>query len=371
MKLFQQKTQVLSFSNCSEFLKEFPITSNDLVFASKTIYNQYLASESLPCEVMFHSDYGKGEPTDIMVDKLLNDVKGKSFDRIFAIGGGSVIDIAKLLVLKDATCALDLFEKKIPLIKCKEFFAIPTTCGSGSEVSNISIAEITSKGTKLGLAVDPLYPDYAILIPCLLKNLPLPIFAASAIDALVHAAESFVSPRSNPYTENFSISAIQMILNGFIQMVEYGPEERNNHLDDFMMASNYAGIAFGNTGTGCVHAMSYPLSGVYHVTHGEANYQMFLEVFKTYAKQKPEGKIQQFMKICADVMKCEINDVFNKMEIVLDQLLPHQPLHNYGMKEDEIITFTDSVIASQQRLLTNAYTPLDRDTLIQIYKTLY
>lgn len=371
MKLFQQKTQVLSFENCAQFIKEFPLTSKDLIFASKTIYEHYFAPLSLPCDVLFHSDYGKGEPTDHMVDQLLQDVKGKDFDRIIAIGGGSVIDIAKLLVLKDATCAIDLFEKRIPLIKCKEFFAIPTTCGSGSEVSNISIAEITSKGIKLGLAVDPLYPDYAILIPCLLEYLPLPIFVASAIDALVHASESFVSPKSNSYTENFSVPAIQMILRGLSHMAYLGVEGRKEHLDVFMTASNYAGIAFGNTGTGCVHAMSYPLSGVYHVTHGEANYQMFLEVFKTYYKQKPDGKILQFMNICAQVMECEVENVFDKMEKALDQLLPHQPLHIYGMKEEEIISFSDNVIATQQRLLTNAYTPLSKDTLIEIYRTLY
>lgn len=371
MKLFQQKTQIHSFDSCSAFLEQFPLSEHDLIFASKTIYEKHLADLHLPCRVIFHSDYGKGEPTDVMIDKLLRDTKQLSFDRIIAIGGGSVIDIAKLLVIKDADSALDLFEQRIPLIKDKELIAIPTTAGSGSEVSNISIAEITSKGTKLGLAVDPLYPDYAILIPSLLKDLPLPFFAASAIDALIHAAESFVSPRSNRYTENFSIPAMQMIIHAFMQMAKHGPEERFHYLDDFMTASNYAGIAFGNTGTGSVHALSYPLSGVYHVTHGEANYQMFLEVFKTYEKLQPKGKIQDFISICANTLDCDKKDAFTKLETILDTLLPRHKLHEYGMKKEEILSFTNSVIASQQRLLTNAYTPLSKETIEKIYTILY
>lgn len=371
MKLFQQKTRVHTFDNCAAFLEQFPIRKDDIIFASKTIYKAYLEQFKLPCPVLFHSDYGKGEPTDIMIDAIFEDIKHIPFQRVIAIGGGSVIDIAKLFVIKDAHHTVDLFEQSIPMIKDKELIAIPTTCGSGSEVSNISIAEITSKGTKLGLAIDPLYPDDAILIPSLLQELPLPCFAASSIDALIHAAESFVSPKSNPYTENFSIPAIQMIIKGFHNMVEHGPNIRFEMLDTFMMASNYAGIAFGNTGTGSVHALSYPLSGVYHVAHGEANYQMFLEVFKTYQRLQPNGKIKDFLNICAHALHCETHEVFTKLEATLDQLLPHHTLHEYGMKAEEIITFTNSVIESQQRLLSNAYTPLSKDIIQNIYKTLY
>lgn len=371
MKQFQLKTQVHTFETCAAFLEQFPFTKDDLIFASKTIYNAHFKSFNVPCPVLFHSDYGKGEPTDQMIDRIFEDLKDLSFNRIIAIGGGSVIDIAKLFVIKDAKNTISLFEQSIPLIKEKELIAIPTTCGSGSEVSNISIAEITSKGTKLGLAVDPLYPDYAILISSLLQDLPFPFFAASSIDALIHAAESYVSPKSNPYTENFSVPAMEMIIRCFHDLALHGPEYRYRCLDSFMMASNYAGIAFSNTGTGSVHALSYPLSGVYHVTHGEANYQLFLEVFKTYERLQPNGKIASFKALCAKCLQCSQDDAFTQLEKILDQLLPHHALHEYGMKEEEIITFSDSVIASQQRLLSNAYTPLSREDILQIYKARY
>ena len=176
--------------------------------------------------------------------------------------------------------------------KVRELIAVPTTCGSGSEVSNVTIAELTELHTKMGLAADELFPDHAVLIPELLEKLPYSYFAASAIDALIHAVESFVSPKASRYTEMFSLKAVEMIIGGFKDMIQHGPDYRMNLLEDFLVASNFAGIAFGNAGTGAVHAMSYPLSGKYHVPHGEANYPFFTTIFAKYAELNPKGKLK-------------------------------------------------------------------------------
>jgi 4-hydroxybutyrate dehydrogenase len=150
-----------------------------------------------------------------MINKIIADQGRDDYNRIFAIGGGSVIDIAKILVLKGAKITLDIFEKTVPIIKDKELIVVPTTCGTGSEVTNISIAFIESKGTKMGLAVDELFPDHAVLIPSMLEKLPFEFFVYSSMDALIHASESFLSPRANNYTETFSIRAIEMIMDGY------------------------------------------------------------------------------------------------------------------------------------------------------------
>ncbi len=97
-----------------------------------------------------------------MIDAIIQATQGKKYQRIIAIGGGTVIDIGKLLTIKDAQQALDLFEKKLSLIKNRELILVPTTCGTGSEVTNISIAEIKSKHTKMGLAAAEIYADYAV-----------------------------------------------------------------------------------------------------------------------------------------------------------------------------------------------------------------
>ena len=268
--------------------------------------------------------------------------------------------------------SLDLFDKKVSFIKDKELIIVPTTCGTGSEVTNISIAEIKSKHTKMGLASDELFANQAVLIPELIKGLPFKFFVASSIDALIHGIESFVSPKASVYTELFSVRAIEMIMKGYMEIIEKGEDHRQNLLKEFSTASNYAGIAFANAGVGAVHAMSYPLGGVYHVAHGEANYHLFTEVFKMYNKKNPNGKIKEINALLANILGLKDGeDVYKEIENVLNKLLMKKPLKEFGMKEEEIELFTDSVIETQQRLLVNNYVQLSRQEMIEIYRNLY
>jgi len=372
MKLFSIKSQIHKFDSAKEFAETFNIGEGDYVLSNEFIYNPFFGVLKLKAEIVFLEKFGVGEPTDEIIDAVLDTIKGKTFKRIIAIGGGSVIDIAKLLVIKGDNTALDLFEKKVPFIKDKELILVPTTAGTGSEVTNISIAEIKTNHTKMGLSTDELLADHAVLIPELVKGLPFKFFVASSIDALIHAIESYVSPKSNPYTELFSVKAIELILNGFVKVTQNGEEYRKEIIEDFVIGSNYAGIAFSNTGVGAVHALSYPLGGTYHVPHGEANYQMFVEVFRAYNMKKPNGKIKDVNKILADILNVSIKkDVFEALAGVLDKLLVRKPLKDYGMEVEEIESFSDSVIVGQQRLLNNNYVPLSRDEIRDIYKILY
>lgn len=371
MKLFQLRTEVCTFKDCKEFANFFNINEKDLVLTSKSTYESFLEHLNLKGTIIFKNNYGTGEPSDEMINKIFKSIEGKRFDRIFAVGGGSIIDIAKLLVIKDAKNTLDLFERKIPFIKDKMLISVPTTCGAGSEVSNISIAMLKEKNTKMGLATDELYPDYAVLIPDLLKELPYEFFITSSIDAMIHAVESFLSPKSNTYTELFSLKALELILKGYNYILDKGEDSRMDKLDNFLKASNYAGIAFSNTGTGAVHALSYPLGGTYHVTHGEANYVMFTEIMKTYNKKSPTGKIQEINIAISNILECDIDSVYTELTQVLDKLLERKPLREYGMKVEEIELFTDSVIEGQQRLLVNSYIPLSRNDIMNIYSKLF
>lgn len=107
---------------------------------------------NLPCHFIMQEKFGLGEPSDKMMNTILKEVKGVGFDRVIAVGGGTVIDISKLFVLKGVEDVTEAFERKIPIVKEKQLVILPTTCGTGSEVTNISIAEITSKHTKMGIA---------------------------------------------------------------------------------------------------------------------------------------------------------------------------------------------------------------------------
>jgi len=353
------------------FAEAFQISSSDILITNEFIYVSSMKELNLECGVIFQENYGSGEPSNVMVDSILTEVRSHDFKRVIAVGGGTVIDVAKLLVLSGTSNTVDYFEKRVPLQKVKELVIVPTTCGTGSEMTNITIMEIKEEKTKKGLAADELYADYAVLIPELLKSLPYKVFATSSIDGLVHAAESFVAPTSNNVTELFSTKAIEMIVNGYQRIIADGPRQHTELIKDFLLASTYAGIAFGNTGVGAVHALSYPLGGKYHVPHGEANQQMFTTVFKEYKKVQPKGKIEQLEKQLATLLNVVVDNVWVEIDVLLQKILLRKPLREYGMKVAEIEEFADSVIANQQRLLKNNYTPLSREEMIGIYKQLF
>ena len=376
--MFTVKTNISTFNTFGDFATAFKLSENDLVITQTFIYEPFMKELDLPCTFVMQEKYGSGEPSDEMMNNILNDVKGTSFNRVIGIGGGTVIDISKIFVLKDVENVTDAFERKIPIVKEKELIIVPTTCGTGSEVTNISIAEIKSKHTKMGLADNAILADHAVLIPELLKGLPFKFYAFSAIDALIHAMESFLSPKANAYTKLFSEKAIEMIINVFCGIVKHGEDYRFEHFEEMLIASNFAGIAFGNAGVGAVHALSYPLGGNYHVPHGEANYQFLTEVFKMYFKKEPHGSIRELNDILIqnlniDKALVDTNPrlIYTKLDELLGKLTPKKRLHHYGMKPEDIDGFTESVIQTQQRLLANNYVHLDKDEIRNIYKSLY
>lgn len=371
MKVFQERPQIHQFAKADEFIREFQIGAGDFILATKAIYEQYFSGKCDGAEVRFKSQYGSGEPTDVMLDALLADFRKLDVNRVVAIGGGAVIDMAKILLLDTAANTADIYKRKVELVKKCELIAVPTTCGAGSEVSNVSIVELTKEGTKLGLADDTIYADYAVLIPELLESLPYHFWATSAIDAFIHAIESYVSPRANIYTRMFSKEAMKTIIKGFQYVVENGEESRKDLLGEFLVASNLAGIAFGNAGTGTVHAMSYPLSGAYHVAHGESNYQFLTAVFAHYEAAKPEGDIQELNQFLAEVLQCEAKEVYQSLSKLMNQMIGKKKLREFGMKEEEIRLFAESVTAGQQRLLNQSYVKFDTDRLEEIYRELY
>ena len=371
MRVLKIKPEIHKFNSFKEFALVYIVGKGYFVITNEFIFTPFMKELNLEADFMFQEKFGFGEPSDEMINAIMAEIRGKEYKRIIAIGGGSIIDISKLLVLKDSGNCVDLFERTVPLIKERELIIVPTTCGTGSEVTNLSIAEIKSKHTKMGLAADELLPEHAVLIPELVKGLPYKFFVTSSVDALIHAVESFVSPKSNPYTELFSIKAVELIIKGYMEIIEKGEEHRLEILEDFVIGANYAGVAFGNTGVGAVHALSYPLGGTYHVPHGEANYQFFIEVFKYYYKLNPTGKIKQINKLIADIIGVDESNVYEELGKLLNNLLSLKPLKEYGMKQEEIELFTDSVIKTQQRLLVNNYVPFERQDILNIYSSLY
>lgn len=371
--MFTVKSNIHQFNTFGEFAKAFELGANDLVITQSFIYDPYIKPLGLACTFVMQEKYGMGEPSDEMIQNIMNDHANVKYDRVIAVGGGTVIDISKLFSLGHLTNVTDAFERKIPIVKQKKLVIVPTTCGTGSEVTNISIAELKQKHTKLGLADNAILADDAVLVPELLQTLPFKPYAFSSIDALIHATESYLSPKANDYTRLFSVEAIRIILDIFKGIAKEGPEYRLKCLEPMLRASNYAGIAFGNAGCGAVHALSYPLGGNYHVAHGESNYQFFTHILNVYAEKNPNGSIVELNKLYAEILGCttEPKALYQELDNLLGNLVSKRPLHEYGMKAEECEAFADNVIATQQRLLGNNYTPLSREEIVDIYKKLY
>lgn len=371
MQMFCVKPAVSCFDRFHEFVEAFSVGEGDLLLTEHILYEQYVRREGLSCAVFLKDQYDPGEPREEVIDAILQDMKGLPIRRVIAMGGGSVIDIAKILCVKNAYPCRRVMEMEIPLALDKELVVLPTTCGTGSEVTNLSIINRTRIGTKMGLASAAMFADHAVLIPELLSSLPFAVFATSSIDALVHAVESSLSPKATPYTKLFGYKAIEMIIKGYQVVVKEGQGAVQALMEDFLIASNYAGIAFGTAGCAAVHAMSYPLGGAYHVAHGESNYAIFTGVLKNYIELKQDGEIAVMNAYLAKLLDCDVAVVYDKLEELLNQLLPKKPLREYGVTEADLSAFTEVVMTKQGRLMANNFVPLDADRVLKIYKELY
>lgn len=366
--------KIYYFDTFKEFNEEFNVGKKDLLVTNEWIYTPYVAPLGIETNIIYQEKFGKGEPSDEMIDEMVKEMKKFDFDRIIAFGGGTIVDICKILALDIPERSEDLFTGKVAPKKVKELIVLPTTCGTGSEVTNVAIAELKQLKIKKGIAVEETYADIAVLIPETLKGLPDYVFATSSIDALIHAAESYLSPKASEFTELYSLAAIEIIMNGYKKILETGKMDakaREPYLKDFIIASNYAGIAFGNAGCAAVHALSYSIGGAFHVPHGEANYQFFTEVFKLYMKKEPKGKIAKMNEIFANILGCDVKNVYEELENLLGQVMVKKPLREYGMTEAQIDEFTKSTVDNQQRLLGNNYVVLSDAEIRSIFENLY
>lgn len=371
MKSFAIEPQIIQLDTGKNLCEKFNLGKGDLILSNQYIYEPYFSDYCSGAVTVYVENYGSGEPSDAMVEDIFEDIKGLEFHRVFGIGGGTVLDIAKLFALETVLPVCDLYAHKFPAIRNKELFLIPTTCGTGSEVTNISILELKSLNTKMGLAEDALFADKAVLIPELLNGLPFRYFVTSSIDALVHAVESFLSPKATPFSSMYSVEAVRMILSGYQSIAHCGEGARIPLLSEFQLAGTYAGIAFGNAGCAAVHAMSYPLGAKYHVAHGESNYALFTEVLKAYQRMKPEGRIQSLKQLLAGVLQCKEDDVYDTLDQLLNNLCEKKRLRDYGVKKGELHEFTKNIMNGQQRLMVNNYTELSENAIYGIYEKLW
>lgn len=373
MKSFQVVPSIAEYTDFADFAKRAELGKKDLILTNAYIYEPGIAALNLGCQTLFQEKYGAGEPTDEMVNGILAALSSCDYDRIIAIGGGTVIDIAKVIAVAERGDQVDdLYDRMAELRKVHPLTIVPTTCGTGSEVTNISIINRISRGVKQGIVSPAMYADHAALIPSLLMTLPYGVFATSSIDAMIHAVESYLSPNACPLSELFSEQALSLILPCWRAAADSGDKNGwKKYAVEFLRASNYAGIAFSNAGCAAVHALSYPFGGVHHVPHGEANQVMFAPVIRKYTAKQPIGKLNRLEAVIAPLLDCSSEKALDELYVLMDRILERKPMRAYGVTEDELPRYADSVVETQQRLLGNNYVALTRDEILDIYESAF
>lgn len=362
---FSINPKISVYGSLKAFIEGKCLGAGDLIVTNEYVLMPQLNGAPIPCDVLYQEKYGQGEPSDEMIDAMLREVKGKEYKRIVAIGGGTVIDISKLFVFGEELNVEGIFAQGTNLKKKRELVIIPTTCGTGSEVTNISIVEFKKKQTKIGLSEPQLYADEAALIPQMLETLPYEVFATSSIDALVHAMESYVSPKATEFSRLFGKAAIKKILSGY-QELRTGKEWKlPQNMEDFMLASTMAGVAFGNAGCAAVHALAYPVGGNYHVPHGKANYMVLEGVFNMYKELGADIRLVE--EVLAEALACRLEEVWSCLFDLLGFILNRQKLGELGVDEAKCAEMAQSVIENQQRLLGNNPIRLTQGQVKTIY----
>ena len=207
-------------------------------------------------------------------------------DAILSIGGGSVLDAAKLFAVRLTNeqplrewLGIDLIKRPgIPLV------LVPTTAGTGSEVTPNAIVTLPDEELKVGIVSRHLLPQVVILDAELTFDLPKPIMAATGIDAFVHSLESYISTKANPVSDMFAMESMRLIGANLVEAYQNGRSVKAR--EAMMLGSMYGGLALTAASTAAVHALAYPLGGMFGITHGVANAMVMPHVLDFYVDEE-------------------------------------------------------------------------------------
>ena len=310
------------------------------------------------------------EPSYQDVEKLMEQVESYDGDFIAAIGGGSVMDAAKLCcVLKNAEYTVkDLLNDPTQAKKQIKTVMIPTTCGTGSEATCNAIVAIPEEQSKKGIVNDAMIPDYVVLDSQMIAKLPKAIVAATGVDALAHAVECYTSKKATPFSDTYAVASAKLIFHNIREA--YNNPVNMEAKNSMMLGAFYGGVAITGSGTTAVHALSYPLGGKYHIAHGVSNAILFAHVMD-FNKDACEDRLA---KLCDAVYpEMSAKSMEEKAQYIIDQIADIVKVTNiptdlkeFGVKMKDL-DFLVSAGSQQQRLLVNNMKELSLDDIRSIY----
>lgn len=313
------------------------------------------------------------EPTDSNIAAVFHSLNKKHYDILIGIGGGSVLDATKILsvlITNDRSISellgTDLVEKPgIPTI------LIPTTSGTGSEVTPNAIVTLPDQELKVGIVSRHLLPNIVFIDPILTLGLPKDITASTGMDAFTHSLESFISNKANYISDMFALESIRLISSSIVEAYQNGSSIEAR--EKMLIGSMYGGMALTSAGTAAVHALAYPLGGKFNIPHGVANSMLLPHVMKfnmdaivnrLYRVAEPMGiNIQGYSETeVAEKVISRISEWTKILEIPQD-------LQKYGIEEQDLQEL--SISASKvTRLLNNNPKTLRLEDIEKIYRKL-
>ena len=330
--------------------------------------------QDVSVEYAIYADVQADPPEHIMLEAVAF-AKQHQVDAIIGFGGGSSLDVAKVIALladpRQNQSIQDIYgvnnakAPRLPLI------LIPTTAGTGSEVTPISIVT-TGETTKTGIVSPILYADTAILDATFTTGLPAHITAATGIDAMVHAIEAYTSKiKKNFYADMLAKQALKLLNKNLKPVLVNGQdlEARQNML----LGSMLAGQAFANAPVGAVHALAYPLGGHFHLSHGHTNALVLLEVLKFNA---PDAKhlYAELMQWLDPYSKGSVDGL---CDLFIDHIQRHLDgsgltlkLRDLGVPEHMLETLAHDAML-QTRLLQNNPRKMTYEHALKIYQAIY
>jgi len=235
------------------------------------------------------------EPPVDSVMEAASIVKKKGYDVLLGLGGGSSLDVTKVvsvLQTNDDTISdmVGIGNVKQPGIST---ILIPTTAGTGSEVTQVSILSFPEESTKKGIVSPYLFASVALVDPSFTYDLPPHITANTGMDALIHAVEAYICLKANNISDIYALDAIELIAENLRTAVHNGKDEKARHY--MSLGSLEAGLAFSNASCAAVHALAYPLGGTFHLPHGLSNTVML----KPVMEQNVVSCLERFAVIAA------------------------------------------------------------------------
>lgn len=329
--------------------------------------------ELLPMKAGIFPDVNP-EPEIEIVDLCVSMIRAGSYDGLIAVGGGSAIDIAKAAaVMATNEGSIEQYfgtnlvkQPGLPLI------AIPTTAGTGSEVTNISILSDTKEQVKKGIVSPYLLPDVAIVSPMMTLTCPPSVTAASGVDALVHAVEAYISKFASPVTDALAIGAMKLIAVHLPKA--YAAPDNIESREAMITAALMAGLAFGNAGVGAVHALAYPLGGRFHMAHGVSNSLLLPYVMRTnkIACLEKLGDIAQALG--ENTTGLSLDEAAEKAIEAMTRLCRYveipQSLREFNIPETALAEMAEEAM-KQTRLLKNNPRTLRKKDIEDIYRAAY